>query len=69
MATSTVMSTSNDKIKYTISITQNSQNITNNTSNVTVKNGFESLISQGQKLEPLPLIQSVSLRLSTQLVA
>lgn len=40
MATSTVMSTSNDKIKYTISITQNSQNITNNTSNVTVKVRF-----------------------------
>ena len=36
MATSSAMSTTNDKIKYTISITQNSQSIANNTSNVTV---------------------------------
>lgn len=40
MATSNAMNTSNDKIKYTISVTQNSQNITNNTSNVTVKVRF-----------------------------
>lgn len=36
MATSGAMSTTNDKIAYKITITQNSQNITNNTSNVTV---------------------------------
>ena len=36
MATSGAMSTTNDKIKYKITITQNSQSITNNTSNVTV---------------------------------
>lgn len=36
MATSSAMSTTNDKIKYTISIAQNSQSVTNNTSNVTV---------------------------------
>lgn len=36
MATSSAMSTTNDKIKYTISITQNSRNTTANTSNVTV---------------------------------
>ena len=36
MATSSAMSTTNDKIKYTITITQNSQSVTNNTSNVTV---------------------------------
>lgn len=36
MATSSAMSTTNDKIKYKITVTQNSQNVTNNTSNVTV---------------------------------
>ena len=36
MATSGAMSTTNDKIQYKITITQNSQNVTNNTSNVTV---------------------------------
>ena len=36
MATSGAMSTTNDKIKYKITITQNSQSIANNTSNVTV---------------------------------
>lgn len=36
MATSNAMSTTNDKIKYKITITQNSQSIANNTSNVTV---------------------------------
>lgn len=36
MATSAAMSTTNDKIKYTITITQNSQSVANNTSNVTV---------------------------------
>ena len=36
MATSSAMSTTNDKIKYTITITQNSRNTTANTSNVTV---------------------------------
>ena len=36
MATSSAMSTTNDKIKYTITITQNSRNVTANTSNVTV---------------------------------
>lgn len=36
MATSSAMSTTNDKIKYTITITQNSQSVANNTSNVTV---------------------------------
>ncbi len=36
MATSSAMSTTNDKIKYKITITQNSQSIANNTSNVTV---------------------------------
>lgn len=36
MATSSAMSTTNDKIKYKITITQNSQSVTNNTSNVTV---------------------------------
>ena len=40
MATSGAMSTSNQFIKYTISITQNSQSVTNNTSNVTVKVRF-----------------------------
>lgn len=38
--TSGAFSTTNQYIKYTISITQNSQNITNNTSNVTVKVRF-----------------------------
>jgi hypothetical protein len=36
MATSPAMSTTNDKIKYKIMITQNSQSVANNTSNVTV---------------------------------
>lgn len=36
MATSGAMSTTNDNIKYKITITQNSQSIANNTSNVTV---------------------------------
>lgn len=36
MATSSAMSTTNDKIKYKITVTQNSQSVTNNTSNVTV---------------------------------
>ncbi len=36
MATSSAMSTTNDKIKYTITITQNSRNTAANTSNVTV---------------------------------
>ncbi len=36
MATSNAMSTTNDKIKYKITITQNSQSVTGNTSNVTV---------------------------------
>ena len=40
MATSSAMSTSNQYIKYTISITQNSQSIANNTSNVTVSVRF-----------------------------
>lgn len=36
MATSSAMSTTNDKIKYKITVTQNSQSVANNTSNVTV---------------------------------
>lgn len=40
MATSSAMSTDNQYVKYTISVTQNSQNIANNTSNVTVKVRF-----------------------------
>lgn len=36
MATSNALSTTNDKIKYKITVTQNSQSIANNTSNVTV---------------------------------
>lgn len=36
MATSSAMSTTNDKIKYTITITQNSRNVAANTSSVTV---------------------------------
>ena len=36
MATSSAMSTTNDKIQYKITITQNSQSVANNTSNVTV---------------------------------
>lgn len=36
MATSSAMSTTNDKIKYKITISQNSQSVANNTSNVTV---------------------------------
>lgn len=36
MATSSAMSTTNDKIKYTVTITQNSRNVSANTSNVTV---------------------------------
>lgn len=40
MATSSAMSTSNQYIKYTISVTQNSQSIADNTSNVTVKVRF-----------------------------
>ena len=40
MATSSAMSTSNKYIKYTITVTQNSQSIENNTSNVTVSVRF-----------------------------
>lgn len=40
MATSNAMSTSNQFVKYTITITQNSQNIIGNTSNVTVSVRF-----------------------------
>lgn len=40
MATSSPMNTSNTNIKYTITVTQNSQNVTNNTSNVTVSVRF-----------------------------
>ena len=40
MATSSAMSTSNTHVKYTISITQNSQSVANNTSNVTVSVRF-----------------------------
>ena len=40
MATSSAMNTSNQFIKYTITVTQNSQSITNNTSNVTVSVRF-----------------------------
>lgn len=40
MATSGAMSTSNQYVKYTISVTQNSQNQANNTSNVTVSVRF-----------------------------
>ena len=40
MATSSAMSTSNQYIKYTITVTQNSQSVENNTSNVTVKVRF-----------------------------
>lgn len=40
MATSSAMSTSNTYVKYTISITQNSQSTANNTSNVTVSVRF-----------------------------
>lgn len=40
MATSNAMNTNNQYIKYTIAITQNSQNVTNNTSNVTVSVRF-----------------------------
>lgn len=40
MATSGALSTSNDNIKYKITITQNSQSVTNNTSNVTVSVKF-----------------------------
>lgn len=40
MATSGVMSTSNQFVKYTITVTQNSQNVANNTSNVTVSVRF-----------------------------
>ena len=36
MGTSSAMSTTNDKIKYKVTITQNSQSVSNNTSNVTV---------------------------------
>ena len=36
MATSSAMSTTNDKIQYKVTITQNSQSVANNTSNVTV---------------------------------
>jgi hypothetical protein len=36
MGTSSAMSTTNDKIKYKITVTQNSQSVANNTSNVTV---------------------------------
>lgn len=40
MATSSAMNTSNQYIKYTISVTHNSQSIADNTSNVTVKVRF-----------------------------
>ena len=40
MATSGTFSTNNDRIKYTISITQNSRSVSNNTSNVTVSVRF-----------------------------
>ena len=40
MATSGALSTSNDRVKYTITVTQNSQDIANNTSNVTVSVKF-----------------------------
>lgn len=40
MATSAALSTSNQYVKYTISVTQNSQSIENNTSNVTVSVRF-----------------------------
>lgn len=40
MATSSTMSTTNTYIKYSIECIQNSQNVTNNTSNVTVKVRF-----------------------------
>lgn len=40
MATSAAMNTDRDVLKYKITITQNSQNIVNNTSNVTVKVNF-----------------------------
>ena len=40
MATSGALSTSNQYIKYTIEVIQNSQNVANNTSNVTVKVRF-----------------------------
>ena len=36
MATSSAMSTTNDKIQYKVTITQNSQSVANNTSNITV---------------------------------
>ena len=40
MATSAAMNTSNDRVKYKITITQNSQNVNSNTSNVTVSVRF-----------------------------
>ena len=40
MAKSSALSTSNQYVKYTIEVIQNSQNVTNNTSNVTVKVRF-----------------------------
>lgn len=40
MATSAAMNTSNDRVKYKITVTQNSQNVNNNTSNVTVSVRF-----------------------------
>ena len=40
MATSSAMSTNNQYVEYKITVTQNSQNITNNTSNVTVSVEF-----------------------------
>ena len=40
MATSSAMSTDNVYVKYTITVTQNSQSVTNNTSNVTVSVRF-----------------------------
>lgn len=40
MATSAALSTSNEYVKYTITVTQNSQSIENNTSNVTVSVRF-----------------------------
>lgn len=40
MGTSAAMSTSNDRVKYKITVTQNSQNVASNTSNVTVSVRF-----------------------------
>ena len=40
MATSSALSTNNDNIKYKITVNQNSQNVSGNTSNVTVSVRF-----------------------------